>query len=493
MTKLFSLQSKFFWPAIALCLLPFVLLVFLNSMAMDDYLFYDLYRTRGFFGAQHDLYLTWAGRYTSSFIICSLIGMDLPGRFPYLPTLLYLGFTWGSVCYFLRSVGPLLPAGFSGRNGCWKAGTVVFILLLYVQADIATGFFWFSSMVVYQTAFILFLLLIATIVRRVNAPKTVAPVEFLLYLLIFLLTGCNEIMAVFIPLFLAALAAAFYFYGRPVSQWLWLGLAIAIGMGMVIFFTSGVMTYRYHLMNTHTGFLAILPIIGFRTVTVFFYIFKEPLFWGCAVALFILGMAVSPQFSGKSRLAVFREKNIFLPGFSTLLLIVLLSLAAFLLASRGSIPPRVLNNLSDVTTCCILILSFLAGICKGQQFPSPVFPGFSPALPLALLISVMLASVTYVEAWKSVVSGYFYHAVVKDRDLRLKTAAREHRHTAVVPSYDVAWKAKIDQVFPHGVFETVHQVLLQKPTLLMYYDGAATGDAAYAHFYGLDSIIVQDK
>lgn len=516
MTKLFTIRSWGFWVAAATCLLPFVLLAFLNSMALDDYLFYDLYRVKGFFGTQYDLYLTWAGRYTSAFITGSYVRLDLPGRFPFLPTLLYFAFTWGAACCLLSSLRRLLPAGSFPRKGIYGAGAVLFFLFLYVQFDIATGFFWFSSVTVYQTAFVLFLLLSAVLVRKLGAsgermagsgtarPATVRPAtvrpsiarpagNFLSILLILLIMGCNEIMAVFLPLFLALLAAAFYFYKRPIPRWLWLSLATAIAIGIFIFFTSGVMTYRYRLMNSTTSTLSILPMIGFRMMTVLFYIFKEPLFWLCAAGIFIFGTEISKQLDAVGPLAVLREKDIFFPGLLALLLVVLSTLSVFLLASRGSIPPRALNNLSDVTACCLLALSFIAGIRKGAQLSAPLLPGVPPGIRLALLVCVLLASTNYGEAWKSVLSGYFYHAVMADRSRQLRAAAKEHRHSAIVLSYDAALNQEIDRAFPHGTFRTVRDLALQKPALLFFYDGAGTGDPAYAHFYGLDSIIVRDK
>jgi hypothetical protein len=173
--------------------------------------------------------------------------------------------------------------------------------------------------------------------------------------------------------------------------------------------------------------------------------------------------------------------------------LILLSLTAFLIGSRGSIPPRTLNNLSDIATCCLLALCFLAGVNQGARRPFAATPRPSRAIQLAVLVVVVLASVNYLSAWKSVVSGYFYHAVVADRDRQLRTAQTEHRHSAVLLTYDAALQRKIDEVFPHGIFETVHDIIVQKPPLLFYYDGTATGDRAYAHFYGLDSIILRQN
>ncbi len=78
-------------------------------------------------------------------------------------------------------------------------------------------------------------------------------------------------------------------------------------------------------------------------------------------------------------------------------------------------------------------------------------------------------------------------------DRQLRAAAAEHQHSAVVLAYDTALQQKIDAVSPHGVFKTVQTILQDKPAMLYYFDGVGSGDRGYAHFYGLDSIILRQK
>ena len=70
-------RLRLFWLLIMIGLLPFVLLSFLNNMALDDYLYYQLFRADGFFGAQRYLYDHWAGRYTTTFILGCFIAATL--------------------------------------------------------------------------------------------------------------------------------------------------------------------------------------------------------------------------------------------------------------------------------------------------------------------------------------------------------------------------------------------------------------------------------
>jgi hypothetical protein len=228
---------------------------------------------------------------------------------------------------------------------------------------------------------------------------------------------------------------------------------------------------------------------------VLYYIFKEPFFWLTALLFFGLGVRLSPEGASAygGLLASFRRRNIFLPGLLTVFALLVLSLTAFLMASRGSVPPRTLNNLSDLLVCLLLTICFLTGVSKSGHPVRTSIPRLSPALGLGVLIAVTLSSTNYLEAWKTVFSGYFYHAVLSDRDRQLKAAALEHRHSAVVLAYDVALQEKINAVFPHGVFKSVQTILQEKPAMLYYFDGAGSGDRGYAHFYGLDSIIIRQK
>ena len=480
-----------FWLLVLVGLLPFLIVAFFNSLAADDYLFYFLYRSKGFFTAQADLYHSWAGRYTSAFIIGCFVRLDLPGRYPWLPTLFYFAATWAALCYLCA----VLRRNFVdvSRMHVLQAATLLFFLCLYVQADIATGFYWFSSEVVYQTAFILFLMFVARLIRRLAAPPKFSVKDLFLYLLILLIMGCNEMIAVFLPLFLMSLVLACRFCRRPVPFFLWLCMAVAIAAGISIILTSGVLIVRRPLLNAGTGYLHILPIIGFQTIAVLYYIFKEPFFWLTALLFFGLGVWLSPEGASGGLLAPFRRRNIFLPGLLTVLALPALSLTVFLMASRGSVPPRALNNLSDVLVCIILAICFLTGVNKSGHPVRASVPKLSPALGLGVLIAVTLSSTNYLEAWKTVFSGYFYHAVLSDRDRQLRAAAVEHQHSAVVLTYDTALQEKINAAFPHGVFKNVQTMLQEKPVMLYYFDGAGSGDRGYAHFYGLDTIILRQK
>jgi len=478
------------WLAIFVCLLPFLLLPFLNSMAGDDYQFYDLYRVHGFWGTQEFIYHGWAGRYTTTFLNGSFVTLDILHRYYWMPCLLLFGCTWGALFFLLSTLHGLLPGRPFGRARIAQASFLFLILFLYVQAEIATGFYWFSSAIVYQPSFILSVVFAACLVRRLSVAGSKQSLDVLILLLIVLIVGCNEMAAVFLLLFLVALIGYWHYGRRPVPSYLWLYAGVALAICLIVASTSGVLWGRRRLMNGSTSYLKILPIVFFQFAAVFFSVFKEPLFWFSCVAGFLFGMRVARDSAGIGPLFIFREKRVLLAGLVLLPVLVFLCLAIMLVGSRGSLPPRALNNLTDWLAGGLLLLSFCAGIRKGSAVPAPGALGLPPVLLTGVLVLLLFASVNYRDAWKTVLSGYFYHAVAVDRDRHLTAAGRRHDGVAIVPAYAEAVEDKIHQVFPHGIFESVNSLLLERPPLFYYYDGAAGKDRAYRLYYGLDSIII---
>ena len=211
-----------FGMTLLICLLPFIILSFLNIMAEDDYGIYYGFQMRGFFRMQQDLYLAWTGRYTSTFLYGLFISPGLMHKYYFLHSLLLFFFTWRAILFLLTTLNSLLPGRPFTRSRIASASFVLFFLFLYVQAEIATGFYWFSSSLDYQTAFILFLVFAGNLVKRMLLPGAILRRDLYLLFLIVLIIGCNELIAVFLLFFLSALIAACYYYGRTVPKFLFL-------------------------------------------------------------------------------------------------------------------------------------------------------------------------------------------------------------------------------------------------------------------------------
>lgn len=482
-----------FWGGAALCLLPFVLLAFLNDMAADDFVYFMLFRKMGFFGGQSWVYHNWAGRFTTSFLNAGFTATGLLKHYYWLPCLLIFAGTWGAIFFWVKTFYSLLPdkpvASVPSRLAA--VSVVGFILLLYVQADIATGFYWFSSAIVYQSSMILFLLMTAVLARRLVLAGRAPGQDALLLLLIVLIAGCNEMSAIFLVFFLAAVVFGHGRIRRRVPANLWLCLCTAILAALLLGLTSGVFRYRSGMMNSHNSYSAVLAAIGFQFVYTVFSVFKEPLLWLSGMGAFLFGYRLAREGKAVGWLALFRERNIFLSGLILLLSLIVLSLATVMTGSRGSLPPRALNNLTGLLTIGLLLLSALAGVRSGGRLPAGEGLRPSPVVLTLMLLLALLASTNYRDAWKSILSGYFRHAVFQDLDRQLTDAGERHQRIVTVLSYQEAIENKIRQRFPQGVPETLRSLILEKPPLMYPYDGTdPQNQKGTCLYYGIDSIIV---
>ena len=70
-------------------------------------------------------------------------------------------------------------------------------------------------------------------------------------------------------------------------------------------------------------------------------------------------------------------------------------------------------------------------------------------------------------------------------------AVQSHQKTIVLEPFEESLQREIQRVFPHGTFETVHQWLQTKPTLLYFAQDTENADRAYALFCGIDSVNIE--
>jgi len=488
------------WACILLCLLPFVILSFFNFLSYDDYGAITIFDKYGFLKAQQLIYLTWEGRFTATFVcgVCEKAGLLTHSYF--LVFFLFAFFTWIAIFFFLNSVNRYVLNRIFSRMSLVPASMVLFVMNMYVMTETSSGVYWFSAAAVYQTAFILFLILMGCLIRRLaiaggSTPRRNISQDLIIVFLCILLCGTNEVAMIALVCFLFLLIAAYRYYGVPVSKPLFLYLAVVLLTGVIILLTSGIWSMRRSMMG-HTGYPTVIMIILFRVVTIFYYVLKEPLFWACAGACFMLGMraGITPAAEKLSR--ALGRKRYFIPGITGILLMVLCTLAPILWVTHGSIPYRALNDMTSLAAFALLVLFFLAGVGNPSlaQIVLPV--KHLSVLMIALICCGLLVCNIYRESWKNVITGYFYHAIQTDRQ-KIFTAAREHHErVAVIKPYETALSEKVQQIFPNGAPATFLQLLEERPTLL-YFDNEAEKRTPLQRFllgyYQLDSIVLQPK
>ena len=493
--------ARIIWAALLLCLAPFLLIAFYNFMAGDDYLLNTFYREQGFWATQRIVY-QWTGRYTSTFLGTLFMKFGWPDHYYFLHTLLLFVGLWGAIFFLLSAVNRCWLSRAVGFGVLVLASGILLMTAVYVQAEVSTGFYWFSSAVTYETAFILFLWLAGAMVRRFGREGRRGFYDGMILVSIVLINGCNEVAALFLAGFLVVVIVAAYYYKRMVPVPLLVYLGVSLVTGIVIVLTSGILSGRsaYIHSNSNTSVVAVVPIILFRGVSVLYYILKVPLFWIVGYLLYVAGAGWGRWVSRKEpiggrlmdfrRLVAGRGGRIVVPGLLAIAALVLFPLTGVLVVSKGSLPIRALNNLIELTAFGLLFLSFVAGAVHSSAALSSL-----PAVPssafVVLLVAGLFASDNLAEAVKSVFSGYFYHSVVKDRREKMEEAEKEHQKTVVLEPFDEARQNKIRQVFPHGIFVTVKDMLEERPVFLFREIDCNAPDPGWRGYYHLDSIAVK--
>ena len=463
-------------------------------MSGDDYSLYANYHQDGFWATQRLVYNQWTGRFTSTALGTLFMKFGLPDRYYFLHTLLLFVLSWSAILFLVVTVNRNWLAGAFTTSMLALASSIFLLVTIYVQAEIATGFYWFSSAITYQTAFIFFILLAACLIRRFYNPDTRRQRLYngMIFLCILLINGSNEVAAVFLALFLAMLIVAAYYYRRTIPPILIVYFVSSLVIGMIVLFTSGILSGRHAFINknSNTAVVMVLPMILFRVATVFYYILKVPLFWITCALLHMTGRRIADDPAILSTLAPWKDRKILLPGLVTLAILILLTLTMVLLVSKGSLPDRALNNLVDLGALFLLTISFIAGAVNAtgtQPRPSVMLP---PTAFVIILVAGLIAADPFVDAWKSAFSGYFYHSVQVDRRQKMLDAQKNQQRTVNLEQYEEALSEKIHRVFPNGIFSTVNTLLREKPALLFQEQGLDIPDPGWPNYYKLDSVTI---
>lgn len=477
------------WGTFLFCLTPFLLAAFFNLLTTDDYILAKNLQDRGWLLTQQDYMVGWTGRYTAIFIE-SLLMEAGASHWPFLHTWALLAATWAAIYFLLITVNARLLDRHYARRLLALGAAVLLLVLVYVQAEIGTGLYWFSSAIPYQLAFILLLLLAAFLIRSNRAVSA---------LLIILIAGCNEIAATFQILLLFILLGEAWRRTRSVNRSLLFYLLIAIAAGLLIVSFSGLFHSRYKILRSNAGYITVFPIVVYRSLSVFYFIAKVPLFWIASLTLYLAGAthprpalpaaattaAGRPTPADSARPVAARK-----PLLSGLLIatgLMFLTLFAIVVVTRGPLPQRALNNLIDLTTVGFLALSFVAG----SLYKPKTLPKTHPLVLSALLICTMLAAEPVADAWASCFNGYFYSAAEKAREQQIRLAAAANQRTVELPPFQESLDQQVRRVFPHGTFATVRDWLQISPPFLYFAQHSDDACRTYAIYCGLDSVNIQ--
>lgn len=223
--------------AISLVLvLPFFILTFYNNPSIDDYSFVFLVKTMGFWGAQHNWYTTWTGRYSSMFIL-SLHPLLLESLILYKIISVFIIFF--TIHAFYRLVS------FLYSKPTFVIKLIISIIFSFAffsgMPSVVQGLYWEPGSITYQLANILLLYLIINVIRLIIAPNKQVSFSKLgiSYFLIIVIGGLNETSMLLMVVLLLFLTGIDFLLRRKINFTLLTFMATAVISALIVLLAPG--------------------------------------------------------------------------------------------------------------------------------------------------------------------------------------------------------------------------------------------------------------
>lgn len=175
-----------------LAILPFGVLSFYSFPVVDDFSFVDSVRSHGFWAAQKDWYLTWTGRYFSTFILSiNPLLIDSILLYQFINFLIIVG-SVHSLYFLIKKVsGP-----YSNKMSMAIIALSVCLAYLAHLPDLTQAFYWLPGSITYQLSLISATYLTAILLPESHAVSKIHSYRRLVVMMILTLIGCasNEVM-----------------------------------------------------------------------------------------------------------------------------------------------------------------------------------------------------------------------------------------------------------------------------------------------------------
>lgn len=467
--------------------IPLFILPFFNHAGADDYMCAIHLRKYGFAGYQSYIYKFWGGRYAATFAgaVYALNGF-LYNHY-YLHSLLLIVLNIVSSVFVLNAVNThILKESFLKKNLVLLA--LIFTALeITVLAQPSTYIFWFSSAVTYQLPVILIECQIGLWVLLIRSKKsgTKALAYVLIPLLVIIINGFNELF-VAAEFFMMSFVFAFGLHKQLPKTFIWLTVMLYTISAMIVLLSPGIQSRAANVLPKGIAIGAI--VWGYHVAEVAWNIFRQPLFWLTAVAVFFAGN-------------YFRQKNIdafTLFIYSKRKRLLLLSVAMFVAITvaipvtglkGGVIPERYLNAVIEITVILLLMLVFIAG--AGIKEKISLFFFNAKRVVMILFCLLILANNYIVEAYRNIIAAPLYNSIMNEREATLRNSAMTNK-IAHLKSYNTSLQEHLQKEYSQST-QTWLTLIQEKPTLLFFQDdlNLEKNYPTLKEYYQLDSLIIK--
>lgn len=224
------------------CLSPLLWISRYNYPSGDDYINWLRAQKWGALGATRWVYFNWSGRYSSFLLQESLASHgNLFVSYKIVPVVIILA-GFGCLYYFLNA---LFGAAFD-RKKLFSLSATVYLLLVSVTPDPATGFYWLPTNVQYVGGAVVSLLIGALLIKLSTTTNNSHRHALLLLtaLLIMFLAGLNEISIIFLITYLGSINLFNFVRSKKIDGRSLFLLALSVLFGLLTCFSPGNMARR---------------------------------------------------------------------------------------------------------------------------------------------------------------------------------------------------------------------------------------------------------
>ncbi|MBF9220067.1 hypothetical protein [Hymenobacter ruricola] len=419
---------------LVLAVVPFVALMAFNHPFFDDYRTAYWTHEHGLWGMQKWFYLTWSGRFTSTFFMTVLNPVTygwLEGV--RLVSLLVFGMQWASLAFLLRTVFHIvLRIEFAWSTAHWATAL---LLALFCNATAApfSFLYWLCGVVVYQLTLSSLLTFAALALRAGWGPAAAQwrSAGWACGPLVLAVAGNELTMLQAVPV-LALLGYALPTAARP-KWWLWLAVAGATAAAAVLAPgnwlrvaatappTDPLHAYRWLVLLPRTAYSMVLFL-------------AQPLNALSLLAAAAAGLWLGFQSSSSTTAAAvasWPRRH----WWALLLAFGAMNTVGFLLFRYVLVGPplhRGRNEMLLLMLITVLALAWLVALLPGVARWAPRLRRFAPAL--ALLVAGLFAVGNVPVAWRELATAAApFDAQMQARYALLREAQRTGQPTVTLP------------------------------------------------------------
>ncbi len=466
-------------------LFPFFLLSAWNHPSLDDFNIGVLNKTLSFSEIQSFYYFNWSGRWAYTVLNTLAATSGFLYHYYWLFASFFLICTFFAFIFTINQVNRFILQEEFSRLTMLTMAALLLILELHVIPEIKTQFYWFTSGLTYQFPLVLFVIIIGYYIRLFKNERGRSLNLAIVSCLTIFVYGFNEMFSIFLFL-IASFLFALHLSVHKIRSNIALFLYGANLLGFLLMFLSPGMWERKSHYSSRA--LSVSVLIGVGKFFVANWVFlKEPLWW-LTCALIALWSTRNPRLY-ENRM-VQRIQNLS----SGRLIILYLSLGLLVyiptvIGANGSLPARAENTITFLLSVLLLLFIHLKASLPGNQVRSNLGHLFIYKHRFILCSLMIFTTVQSANVVQSLASGYFYHKVMKEREMTLFAAGKAKTPVVQIEDYDLALQNKMRETFTGRIPLTVKQVIEEKPTLLFLEDYLEQ-DSIIKNVYGVERVII---